>query len=163
VQARVSASGRQKGPLNRITSPQDLRAGLEAVLPPERVLTGALDRLAFANDASVYRLVPRGVVQAAAIDVVRGLFRLIHRQRVPVTFRAAGTSLSGQVVTDGILVDVSRHWRSVQLLEDEAAVGVQPGGIAAAVNRTLAPHGVRIRLELLIAPLEIPVSIKNGG
>jgi D-lactate dehydrogenase len=108
------------------------------------VLTGALDRLAFANDASVYRMVPRGVVQPASIEEVRGLFRLSHQQRVPLTFRAAGTSLSGQAVTDGILVDVSRHWRAVEVLEGGAAVRVQPGVIAAAVNRTLAPHGAKI-------------------
>jgi D-lactate dehydrogenase len=108
------------------------------------VLTGALDRLAFANDASVYRLVPRGVARPSSIEEVQGLFRLSHRQRVPLTFRAAGTSLSGQAITDGVLVDVSRHWRSVEVLEDGAAVRVQPGVIAAAVNRTLAPHGAKI-------------------
>ncbi len=122
----------------------DLRSSLEGVLPSARVLTGALDRLAFANDASVYRMVPRGVVQPASIEEVQGLFRVSHRERVPMTFRAAGTSLSGQAVTDGILVDVSRHWRSVEVLEDGAAVRVQPGVIAAAVNRTLAPHGAKI-------------------
>ena len=113
-------------------------------MPSARVLTSALDRLAFANDASVYRMVPRGVVRPSCISEVQGLFRLSHRERIPVTFRAAGTSLSGQSVTDGILVDVSRHWRSVKVLEDGAAVRVQPGVIAAAVNRTLAPHGTKI-------------------
>jgi D-lactate dehydrogenase len=121
-----------------------LRTSLEAVLPAERVLTGVLDRFAFATDASVYRRVPRGVVQPASIEEVRGIFRLSHRQRVPLTFRAAGTSLSGQSVTDGILVDVSRHWRLVEVLEEGAAVRVQPGVIAAAVNRQLAPHGAKI-------------------
>ena len=127
-----------------MASAGDLRPSLEAVLPPERVLTSALDRLAYANDASAYRLVPRGVVRPASIDEVRGLFRLSHEQRVPMTFRAAGTSLSGQSVTDGILVDVSRHWRSVEVLEGGAAVRVQPGAIAAGVNRRLAPHGAKI-------------------
>ena len=70
---------------------EGLRAGLEAILPPERVLTGALDRLAFANDASVYRLVPRGVVRPSSIEEVQGLFRLSHRERIPLPFRAAGT------------------------------------------------------------------------
>ncbi len=125
-------------------STRDLRATLEEILPAERVLTSALDRLAFASDASVYRKVPRGVVRPASIDEVRGLFRLSHEQRVPMTFRAAGTSLSGQAVTDGILVDVSRHWRSVEVLESGAAVRMQPGVIAAAVNRALAPHGKKI-------------------
>jgi D-lactate dehydrogenase len=127
-----------------MASVQDIRVDLETLLPPGRVLTHAIDRLAFANDASVYRKVPRAVVQPESIEEVRGLFRLSHRERVPLTFRAAGTSLSGQSVTDGILVDVSRHWRGVEVLEDGAAVRVQPGVIAAAVNRTLAPHGAKI-------------------
>jgi D-lactate dehydrogenase len=125
-------------------STRDVQADLERVLPAGRVLTGTLDRLALANDASVYRKVPRAVVQPESIDEVRGLFHLSHQHRVPLTFRAAGTSLSGQAVTDGILVDVSRHWRSVEVLEEGAAVRVQPGAIAAAVNRTLAPHGAKI-------------------
>jgi len=117
---------------------------LQAVLPPGRVLTDAIDRLAFANDASVYRLVPRGVAQPASIDEVKRLFRFSHERRVPMTFRAAGTSLSGQAVSDGILVDSARHWRSVEVLENGAAVRFQPGVIAAAVNRTLARHQTKI-------------------
>lgn len=107
-------------------------------------MTGALDRLAYANDASVYRKVPQGVVQPRSIEEVERLFRLSHEQRIPMTFRAAGTSLSGQATSDGILVDVSRHWRQVEPLRDGAAVRVQPGVIAAAVNRRLASYGTKI-------------------
>ncbi len=117
---------------------------LEAILPAGRVLTRAIDRLAYANDASVYRLVPKGVARPASIEEVRRLFRFSHEHRVPITFRAAGTSLSGQSVTDGILVDSARHWRSLEVLEGGAAVRFQPGVIAAAVNRTLAPYRKKI-------------------
>jgi D-lactate dehydrogenase len=137
---------------------KDLRSCLEDVVPRARVLTSALDRLAFANDASVYRMVPRGVVQPASVEEVQGLFRLSHRERVPLTFRAAGTSLSGQAVTDGVLVDVSRHWRTVEVLDDGAAVRVQPGAIAAAVNRTLAPHGAKIGPD----PASIAAAMMGG-
>jgi D-lactate dehydrogenase len=122
----------------------DLRAHLEPILAPDRVLTRTIDRIAYANDASVYRLVPRGVVQPTSTDEVRELFRFSHASRIPLTFRAAGTSLSGQAVTDGILVDVSRYWRDVWVEEGGARVRVQPGVIAAAVNRVLAPHQVKI-------------------
>jgi D-lactate dehydrogenase len=117
---------------------------LRTVLPDGQVLTSAIDRLAYANDASVYRLVPKGVAQPANIGEVKRLFRFSHECGVPITFRAAGTSLSGQAVTDGILVDVSRHWRRVEVLDDGDSVRVQPGVIAAAVNRTLAPHQTKI-------------------
>ena len=81
----------------------ELRSELTRILPPERVLTRDIDRLAFANDASVYRLVPAAVVLPTTVDEVRALFRLSRALRVPLTFRAAGTSLSGQAVTDGIV------------------------------------------------------------
>ncbi len=124
--------------------PADIRRDLETALSTDRVLTGAIDRLAYANDASVYRLVPRAVVRPKTLDEVRELFGISHAHRIPMVFRAAGTSLSGQSVTDGILVDVARHWRTVEVLEDGAAVRFQPGVIAAAVNQRLTPYQKKI-------------------
>jgi D-lactate dehydrogenase len=117
---------------------------LRTVLPDGQVLIDAVDRLAYASDASVYRLVPKGVARPTNIDEVKRLFRFSHQHRVPITFRAAGTSLSGQAVTDGILVDAARHWRSLEVLDEGTAIRCQPGVIAAAVNRTLAPYQKKI-------------------
>ena len=64
------------------------------------------------------------VVQAANEQEVSHLLGQAAAMHLPVTFRAAGTSLSGQAGTNGILVDVSRHWRSAEVLEDGAAVRV---------------------------------------
>ena len=61
---------------------------LKGALPSGRVLTDTIDRLAFANDASVYRLVPRGVAQPASIDEIKALYRFSHEHRVPMTFAA---------------------------------------------------------------------------
>ena len=83
----------------------NLRADLEAILSPDQVMTGALDRLAYANDASVYRKVPQGVVQPRSIDEVIRLFRLSHERRIPLTFRAAGTS---QLTIDG--TTIMKNW-----------------------------------------------------
>jgi D-lactate dehydrogenase len=130
--------------MNTAASPANIRRDLENALSADRVLTGAIDRLAFANDASVYRLVPRAVVQPKTVDELRELFGISHAHRIPMAFRAAGTSLSGQAVTDGILVDVARHWRTVEVIEDGAAVRFQPGVIAAAVNQRLSPHQKKI-------------------
>ena len=71
-----------------------LGAELRGVIEASRVRTGYLDRIAFANDASVYRLVPRAVVFPESIDEIRELFRLSRRLRVPLTFRSAGTSVA---------------------------------------------------------------------
>ena len=84
-----------------------LRDELCRIIDPQRVLTRRIDRIAFANDASVYRIVPRAVVLPSTIGEIQELFRLSHSRRIPLTFRAAGTSLSGQAVTDGILAPIA--------------------------------------------------------
>jgi D-lactate dehydrogenase len=122
----------------------DLARELAGILTPERVLSRWIDRIAYANDASVYRLVPRAVVQPDSIEEIQALFRFSRRHRIPLTFRAAGTSLSGQAVTDGILVVVSRHWRKVQVEQDGRKVRVQPGVIGGVVNLHLREFGAKI-------------------
>jgi D-lactate dehydrogenase len=122
----------------------DLRSALVRILDDRRVLDRYIDRIAHANDASVYRLVPRAVVRPDSVDEVAALFRFSREARVPLTFRAAGTSLSGQAVTDGVLVDVSKHWGRIEVLDDGARVKVQPGIIGGVVNRHLAPWGAKI-------------------
>ncbi|MGZ6971812.1 MAG: FAD-binding oxidoreductase, partial [Thermoanaerobaculia bacterium] len=101
-----------------------LRKALEAILPPKRVLDRPVERITRAADASFYRLIPRAVVQPSSVDEVRALFRLSHEARIPMTFRAAGTSLSGQAVSDGLLVDIARHFRSVTVEESGRRVRV---------------------------------------
>jgi len=114
-----------------------LRDSLAAIVGSDRVLDRPVDLIAFASDASFYRLIPKAVAFAGSIEDVRGLFRLSHETKVPMTFRAAGTSLSGQSVSDGILVEVARNWRGIQVLEGGAKVKVQPGVIGAHVNHAL--------------------------
>ena len=114
-----------------------LRDALAAIVGPDRVLDRPVDLIAFASDASFYRLIPKAVAFAGSVDDIKGLFRLSHEQKIPMTFRAAGTSLSGQSVSDGILVEVARNWRDIQVLEGGAKVRVQPGVIGAHVNHAL--------------------------
>jgi len=114
-----------------------LRDSLVAIVGPDRVLDRPVDLIAFASDASFYRLIPKAVAFAGSVEDVRGLFRLSHEAKIPMTFRAAGTSLSGQSVSDGILVEVARNWRGIQVLDGGAKVKVQPGVIGAHVNHAL--------------------------
>ncbi len=117
-----------------------LRDSLAAIVGQERVLDRPVDLIAFAADASFYRLIPKAVVFASSIQEVQALFRLSHDLKIPMTFRAAGSSLSGQAISDGILVEVARNWRTIQVLEDGARVRVQPGVIGAHVNHALRPY-----------------------
>jgi D-lactate dehydrogenase len=121
-----------------------LRSALERITAPERVLDRAIDRIAFASDASFYRLIPKAVVLAQSVDEVAALFRLARETKVPMTLRAAGTSLSGQAVTDGLLVEVARHWRSVKVEDGGKRFRAQPGVIGVSVNNALRPYRVKM-------------------
>ncbi len=122
----------------------DLQTALSQIIPAGRVLTQPIQRYAYANDASYFWLVPQAVVQPQSIGEVQALFRFSQQQRIPLTFRAAGTSLSGQALTDGILVDISKHWRRLQVEQDGALLRAQPGLVGAYLNAVLKPYGRRI-------------------
>jgi D-lactate dehydrogenase len=126
------------------TPASSLRSTLAAIVGQDRVLDRPVELIAFASDASFYRLIPKAVVFAGSVDEVKGLFRASHELRMPMTFRAAGTSLSGQAVSDGILVEVARNWRGIQVLDRGAKVKVQPGVIGAHVNLALAPYRAKM-------------------
>jgi D-lactate dehydrogenase len=123
---------------------QPLRGELEELLGADRVLARPGDLVRYASDASPYRLLPRAVVMAKEPGDIAKVLAFGRAQGIPVTFRAGGTSLNGQGQTDGILVDVRRHFRGLTVLEDGAAVRVGTGTILGHVNRVLAPQGRRL-------------------
>ncbi|MDR3073614.1 MAG: FAD-binding protein, partial [Deltaproteobacteria bacterium] len=121
-----------------------LREALRAVIPDERVFTDPLRTLAYGTDASFYRLTPKIVVDALAEGEITQLLRLARRHGTPLTFRAAGTSLSGQGVTDSVLVRLGHGWRAFRVNADASAISLQPGIIGAEANTILAPLGRKI-------------------
>jgi D-lactate dehydrogenase len=123
---------------------QELRTSLSKITDANRVLTRPIELIAYASDASFYRLIPKAVVQTRSIEEIQALFRFSHEHRVPLTFRAAGSSLSGQAVTDGVLVEVARYWRGLKVEESGKRVRVQPGVIGARVNSALAQYGAKM-------------------
>jgi len=121
-----------------------LRRELEQLLGADRVLHRVTDLVAYASDASPYRLFPRAVVEARDADDVAKVLRFGRERGIPVTFRAGGTSLNGQGQSDGILVDVRKHFGGVRVEEDGARARVGPGTILGHANRVLAPHGRKL-------------------
>ncbi len=113
-------------------------------LGKERVLDAIEDRSQWASDASIYHLLPRVVVIPKSAQDVAIVLKIASAERVHVCFRAGGTSLSGQAVTDGILIVVSRHLRGIRISEKADTVTCEPGAVGAWVNAALAPHGRRI-------------------
>jgi D-lactate dehydrogenase len=123
---------------------QPLRGDLERMLGHERVLTKAGDIVKYASDASPYRLFPRAVVMAREAGDVAKVLAYGREKGIPVTFRAGGTSLNGQGQSDGILVDVRRHFGGVAVEEDGAIARVKPGTVLGHANRVLAPFGRKL-------------------
>ena len=122
-------------------TPEPLRSQLIELLGPDRVLTRVIDMVRYASDASPYRLLPKAVVMARDANDVSKVLSFGRRGGVPVTFRAGGTSLNGQSQSDGILVDVRRHWSGAEVLDEGARVRVKPGTVLGHANRILAPSG----------------------
>ncbi len=111
---------------------------------PAGVRARAIDRLAYAHDASHIILTPQAVVVARDAAEVGALFRVAAEHRVPLTFRSGGTSLSGQAGTSDVLVDTRRGFRDVEVLDAGLRVSVQPGVTLRQVNARLAPYGRRL-------------------
>src|SRR6478752_8086036 len=125
-------------------TPQPLRGELEGLLGPDRVLARALDIVRYASDASPYRLFPQAVVMAHDAEDVSKVLAYGRRSGIPVTFRAGGTSLNGQGQSDGILVDVRRHFGGVAVEDDGALARVKPGTVLGHANRVLEPYGRKL-------------------
>jgi D-lactate dehydrogenase len=125
-------------------TPEPLRSDLVGLLGADRVLSRASDIIRYASDASPYRLFPKAVVMARDAADVAKVLAYGRRTSTPVTFRAGGTSLNGQGQSDGILVDVRRHFGGVEVLDGGARARVKPGTVLGHVNRVLAPHGYKL-------------------
>jgi D-lactate dehydrogenase len=126
-------------------APSGLAPGLiAAVSDSSRITTRAIDRVAYASDASHFLLTPSAVVTAADTAEVAAILRAASTAGSPVTFRSGGTSLSGQASTDGILIDTRKAFRRIDVLDGGARVRAQPGATVRQVNARLARHGFRL-------------------
>ena len=123
---------------------QQLHRDLQRFIPAERLITDPLRTLAYGTDASLYRLIPKLVVRVDSEEEMRRILALAHQHGTPVTFRAAGTSLSGQAITDSVLLQLGDGWRGWRIGESAATISLQPGVIGGHANRYLAPHRRKI-------------------
>ena len=124
--------------------PQDLLVRLRRFIPPQRLVTDPLRCLAWGSDASFYRLVPQLVIVVENESEVQRVLALCAELSAPLTFRAAGTSLSGQALSDSVLVLLGDDWQRMRVSADAAVIHLQPGVIGSAANRRLAPLGRKI-------------------
>lgn len=100
-------------------------------------------RTLYATDASAYQEMPLAVAIPKTEGDLKKLIGFARANRVGLIPRTAGTSLAGQVVGKGIVVDVSRHFTKIlEINAEEGWVRVQPGVIRNELNMALAPHGL---------------------
>lgn len=114
---------------------------IKGFISEDRVYTDSLRRIAWGTDAGFYRLVPQIVLRTASEDEISRLLKSASAHDVPVTFRAAGTSLSGQSVSDSVLVVAGKNWEKIATHDEGATVVLQPGVIGSRVNDFLKPYG----------------------
>ncbi|HMQ65361.1 MAG TPA: FAD-binding and (Fe-S)-binding domain-containing protein [Arachnia sp.] len=119
-------------------------AALRAALGEEAVSTRELDRIALAVDASHYLRTPDAVLRARSSHDVAVAMSVARSLGWPLTLRSGGTSLSGQALSEGLTVDVRRHFRDIAVLDEGARVRVQPGATIRQVNSALARHHTKL-------------------
>lgn len=107
------------------------------------ILTDSLHRIAYATDASIYREMPLGVAYPKSEDDIIELISEARRRGTHLIPRAGGTSIAGQVVGNGIVVDISRHLNNIlEFNQEERWVWVEPGVVRDELNKFLEPHGL---------------------
>ena len=114
-------------------------------IPGDRIYTDELRRLAWGTDAGFYRFIPQIVIRSNSEEEVSMLLKATD---------AAGTSLSGQAISDSILIVAGKHWEQYEVLEEGKAVRLQPGIIGQRVNEILKPYGQKFAPD--------PASVKSA-
>lgn len=114
---------------------------LGTLISPKNIYTDALRTFAWGTDAGFYRMTPRAIVRSENEKQVAQIIKACRRHRVPYTFRAAGTSLSGQAISDSILIVAGKNWEGYTLAPDHDTIRMQPGLTGGRINRILAPYG----------------------
>jgi D-lactate dehydrogenase len=113
-------------------------------LNKEKILHREIDRLAYSRDASIYRMVPDIIVRPKNENDIQNLFAYANDSNKSVTFRASGTSLSGQTVTNGIVAEIAYDWQNIKVRNDGKSIILEPGVIGEHANQKLRKFQRRI-------------------
>ena len=113
---------------------EQLLQELRSFLPSERIYTDELRTLAWGTDASFYRMTPRIVIRSDNEKEIEQIVKACYNHHIPFTFRAAGTSLSGQSLSDSVLIVAGKSWEKYQVSADHNTITMQPGLLGGRVN-----------------------------
>ena len=127
---------------------------IKKVIPTRRIYSDELRRLAWGTDAGFYRLIPQIVIRSKNETEIIHILKTADKYKIPLTFRAAGTSLSGQAISNSVLVIVGKNWEKYELAPDYLSIKLQPGIVGQRVNQILKPFGRKFPPD--------PASIKSA-
>ena len=127
---------------------------VRTLIPDERIYKDDMRRLAWGTDAGFYRLIPQVVIRSASEEEMMHILRQATLHRLGVTFRAAGTSLSGQAISDSVLVVAGKHWEKYSLNKDASLITLQPGITGGRIQEILKPYNRRFTPD--------PASLKSA-
>ena len=114
---------------------------IRTFIPKDRIYVDELRRLAWGTDAGFYRLIPKIVIRSMDEQEVSRIMKAASSEGISVTFRAAGTSLSGQAISDSVLVVAGKNWERYSYDPATTDITLEPGLVGAEVNRILAKYG----------------------
>lgn len=126
-------------------------------IPDNRVITDPLRTLTYGTDASFYRLTPRVIILVANEAEMLQMMKLAVRFNLPITFRASGTSLSGQAITDSIMLSLTHDWKDYEIINNGKQIRMQCGVLGGDANRYLAPF------EYQLAPMPASIDAATVG
>ena len=133
----TSATNQNKASLNYDAFLSDIRA----FVPSDQIYTDELRTLGWGTDASFYRAIPKVVVRSDSEQQVARIIQACNKYGLPFTFRAAGTSLSGQSISESVLIVAGKHWEKYEIGAGQETIRLQPGIVGARVNEILKPFG----------------------
>ncbi len=119
----------------------ELLSEIKRFIPEERIYTDELRTLGWGTDASFYRQIPKIVIRSDGEQEVAKIVKACNKYKIPFTFRAAGTSLSGQSISDSVLIVAGKHWEQYEIGPNQETIRLQPGIVGARVNEILKPFG----------------------
>ncbi len=107
------------------------------------VNTAAINRHSYANDASHYLLIPEAVAKPGSTSEIKALLVSHFKERKPLTFRSGGTSLSGQSLSDSVLMDSRSNFKGIEIKDGGRSITVEPGITVREINNRLKPYGYK--------------------
>jgi len=140
--------------IREISTMKSFLNDIQKHIPSDRIYTDDMQLLAWGTDAGFYRLLPQVVIQSANEKEIIEILKAADKYNLPVTFRAAGTSLSGQAISNSILVVAGKNWEKYEIAPDSNSIRLQPGIIGERVNEILKPLGKKFSPD--------PASIKSA-